>query len=117
MNTNSMFGFLDVIVICAGAYMLYGWYLLVFRNEIKEGLVVSKASGGRKCKDIEGFKRVMGPKLLLLAIVAILQGGLSLLSSYVLPIPRALYWILYFLFFAVLIWFVVTSRKAEKEFF
>ena len=117
MNTNSMMGLLDVIVICAGAYLFYGWYLLMFRNEIKEGLVISKASSAKKCKDIEGYKRLMGPKLLIFALVAVGQGAVSLINTYVTPVPAPVFWTVYALFFVVLIWFVMGSRKAEKEYF
>ena len=112
-----MMGFLDIIVVGAGAYLLYGYYLLMFRGEIKEGLVVSKATNAKKCKDKEGFKAYMGPRLLALGIAAIISGGLGLYQNYVQPVPPALYWAFYALFFAVLIWFGVSSRKAEKMFF
>ena len=117
MDTNSMMGFLDVIVVLAGAYLLYGWYLLVFQNEIKEGLVISKNTNPKKCKDLEGFKKTMGPKLLVFGLIAVAQGGIGLFNSYVHPLPSFVYWIFYALFFVALIWYVITARKAEKEFF
>ena len=112
-----MMGFLDIIVVAAGAYLLYGWYLLVFRNEIKEGLLISKNTDAKKCKDIEGFKAYMGPRALALAISAVISGGMGLYQTYVRPIPTAVYWVFYVLFFAILIVFGMAARKAEKTFF
>jgi len=117
MNTNSMFSFLDVIVIGAGIYILYGWYVLVKNNEIKQGLIVSKATDPSKCKDIEGFKKYIGPRLLIFALCAILSGGFGLLQTYVVSMPGVVYWVFYFLFLAVVIWFGVAAKKAEKRFF
>ena len=112
-----MFTLLDFIVVGAGVYILYGWYVLMFKNEIKQGLIVSKAQDPSKCKDVEGFKKYIGPRLLIFGISAILSGGLGLFQAYVTKVPQAVYWVFYFIFLAVVIWFGFASKKAEKMFF
>ncbi len=114
---NSATGLMDLIVIAAGAYMLYGYYLLMTKNEVKEGIMISKAASGKKCKDIEGFKKEMGPKVLLFAVTAILNGCIGLISDYTGWIPAQVFWAVYVLFFVVLIWFVMQARKIEKKYY
>ena len=108
---------LDIIVLGAGLYMLYGYYLLVAKNEIKEGLLLPKGMDAKKCKDLEGYKKYMGIRILILGIMAVCSGGLGLYQSYVSRVPAVLFWTFYFLFIAVMVWFVVGSKKAEKMFF
>ncbi len=114
---GSATGIMDLIVIAAGAYMLYGYYLLMTKNEIKEGIMISRASSGKKCKDLEGFKQEMGPKVLIFSIIAILNGIVGMLSDFTELIPSVVFWAFYIIFFVVLIWFVLQARKLEKKYF
>ena len=117
MNSNSMMGLLDIIVIGAGCYVLYGCYLLMAKNEIKSGLIISKGVNPDKCKDIEGFKKTMGPKTILFGLLAVISGGIGLYQDYVKPVPAPLYWTFYILFIVVLVWYAISCRSAEKKFF
>ncbi|MBO7709926.1 MAG: hypothetical protein J6S83_05625 [Lachnospiraceae bacterium] len=117
MDTTSMMGLMDLIVVGAGVYVIYGWYMLVFKNEIKQGLVISKAQDPKKCKDLEGFKSYIGPRLLIFGLAAVLSGGVGLFQSYVAPLPGIVYWIFYMIFVAVIVWFTVCTRKAGRIFF
>ena len=42
-----MFGIMDIIIIAAGAYILYAWYLLMYRGEIREGVLVPQGMAKR----------------------------------------------------------------------
>ena len=117
MDTASAFSLLDIIVVGAGLYMLYAYYILMTKNELKEGVLVSKNMGSKKCKDIEGYKKFMGIPILVTALMAIVSGGIGLYQNYVARVPALLYWTFYFCFIAVLVWFVVCTKKAEKRFF
>lgn len=117
MDTSSMMGLMDLIVVAAGAYVLYGWYMLAFKGEIKQGLVISKARDPKKIKDLDGFRKYMGPRLLVFGIAAVVSGGLGLFQNYVSPVAAPVYWVFYFIFVAVIIWYAVCSRKADKMFF
>lgn len=116
MDTNSMFALMDIIVLGCGAYILYAYYLLMAKNEIKQGVLVPQKTDVKKCRDMEGYKKFIGPKLLLFGISACISGGLGLYQDYVAPVNTYLYFGLFVLFFAVMIWFLVSTKKAEKLF-
>ena len=111
-----MFGIMDIIIIAAGAYILYAWYLLMYRGEIREGVLVPQGMA-KRCKDLDGYRKYIGPKVLVFGLIALVSGGVNLYSDYVSPIPTAVYLIVTALFFAVLIWFILQIKKAQKEFF
>ena len=116
MNTNSIFGLMDILHIGAGLYIVYAWYLLKFRGEIKEGVLVPQGWASR-CKDLDGYRNFIGNKLLALAVVAFLSGGVCLYSDYVKPVPASIYLGVTALFFIVLIWFITQTKKAQTLFF
>ena len=45
---------LDIIFVGAGVYMLYAWFLLTTKGEIKQEVLMSKDINLKKCKDLEG---------------------------------------------------------------
>lgn len=114
MDTNSMFALMDIIVLGCGAYILYAYYLLIAKNTIKQGVLVSQKTDPNKCKDFEAYKRFMGPKVLLFGLSACLSGGLGLYQDYVAPINGYLYMAFYVLFFVIMVWFLMATKKAEK---
>ncbi len=116
MDTAQMFGIVDLFMTGAGIYLLFSWYQLQFRNEIREGVLVQQGMA-KKCKDIEGYKKYIGPKLLLFALCAIAAGGMGLYSDYVRPINTIFYLSLTVVFFIVLVLFVRYSKKAIEMFF
>ncbi len=117
MSTSSTFGIMDIIILLGGLFMLYSYYLLMAKNEIKAGVLISQNSANKKCKDLEGFKREIGPKLLIFSVAAVIDGIVGLLGDYVMTVPSVLYWTCYILFFVVLIWYVIASRKIERKYF
>lgn len=116
MNTNQMFAIMDFIMVGAGAYLLFAWYLLQFKNEIREGVLVQPGMA-RKCKDVEGYKKYIAPKLLLFALCAVASGAIGLYSDYVKPINSIVYLGFTGIFFVVLVLFVVFTKKAQEMFF
>ena len=116
MNTNQMFTIMDFIMLGAGVYLLFSWYLLQFKNEIREGVLVQSGMA-RKCKDLEGYKRYIAPKLLIFALCAIASGALGLYSDYVRPVNSIFFLGCTVFFFIVLILFVRYTRKAQEMFF
>ena len=114
MDTRTAFGLMDVIVFGGGLYLLYAWYLLAFKGELKEGVLLPKDYDLRKIRDAEGYKKMMNMPTLFLAVSATLSGGLALYRDYFGGIPEALYWTVYGLFFVALIVFIVFSRKGQK---
>ncbi|MDD2958138.1 MAG: hypothetical protein PHE06_08445 [Lachnospiraceae bacterium] len=116
MDTNSVFGLMDVIVFGCGLYIIYVYYLLMAKNEIKKGVLVPQNTEPKKCKDLEGYKKFMGPRTLIFGIVATLSGGLGLYQDFVGPIDSRLYLAFVVLFIVVIIWFIMAVKKAEKLF-
>ena len=116
MNTNSMFAIMDFVMVGAGLYLLYAWFLLQFKNEIREGVLV-QAGNAKRCKDIEGYRKYVAPKLLLFALCALASGGIGLYSDFVRPINSYVYLGFTALFFVVLVIFVRYIKKAQEMFF
>ena len=91
---------MDILIIGAGLYIVYAWYLLKFKGEIKDG-----------------YRNFISNKLLALALVAFMSGGVCLYSDYVKPVPASIYLGVTALFFIVLIWFITQTKKAQNLFF
>ena len=113
---DNIWSMMDIIFVGAGAYMLYAWILMKKTGEIKTSLLLSKEVDIRKCKDLEGYKNFMAPKMLVFGITALVYGGYGLVNSYVFSMPMPVYWAVMAGFFAVLVWFSVQSRKSVEMF-
>lgn len=111
---DSIWSFMDIIFVGAGVYMLYGWYLMKTTGEIKTALLLNKNIELRKCKDLEGYKHFVAPKMVIFAAAAILYGGFGLVNAYVYPMPTVVYFLVMILFFAVLVWYAVQTRKGVQ---
>ena len=108
---------MDVLILASGAYILYAWYLLAFKNEAKEGVIIPKDVNIKKCRDFEAFKRYLAPRTLIFGLAAVASGGIGLYQDYVRPIPSVIYWVLYLVFFAAVVWYILAAKKAMKEYF
>lgn len=113
---DNIWSMMDIIFAGAGVYMLYAWILMKKTGEIKTSLLLSKEVDIRKCKDLEGYKNFMAPKMLVFGITALVYGGYGLVNSYVFSMPMPVYWAVMAGFFAVLVWFSVQSRKSVELF-
>lgn len=113
---DNIWSMMDIIFAGSGAYMLYAWILMKKTGEIKTSLLLSKEVDIRKCKDLEGYKNFMAPKMLVFGITALVYGGYGLVNSYVFSMPMPVYWAVMAGFFAVLVWFSVQSRKSVEMF-
>ena len=40
MGTGQVFSLVDILIVGSGIYLLYCWYLLVFRDTVKEGILI-----------------------------------------------------------------------------
>ena len=116
MDTNSMFGFMDIIVMGCGAYGIYSWYLLVKKLEIKKTFLIGGTAMPEDCKDVQGFADFIGTKLLIFSTVMVVFGGISAINDYVQSIGFVM-WVLMAMFFAVLVWYCIQLRKADQMFF
>ena len=113
---NSIWSILDVIFVGAGIYVLYAWVMMKTKGEIITSILMSKDVELRKCKDLEGYKAYISPKMLILGISALIYGTAGLVNTYVTPLPGVAYGIVMVLFLAVLIWFALAARKGVEKF-
>ena len=107
---------MDLLFAGAGLYALYAYYLLKTKGEITTSILMSKDVDIRKCKDIEGYKVFVAPKILIFGAAALLYGILGLVNSYVSPVPGVLYTAAMVLFFVILIWFAFQTKKGVQMF-
>lgn len=116
MGTGQVFSLVDILIVGSGIYLLYCWYLLVFRNTVKEGILIPPNSV-KKCRDMEGYKKFMGIRLLIFALSAVLSGAVGLYSDYVKLMNSMQYLIITGIFFMILIWFTTQIKRGEREYF
>lgn len=112
---NSMYLLLDILVLGAGAYILYAYFLMTKKGEIKENILMPKEVTMSQCKDKEGYVKYVAPKLLMFGIGAVICGVLGFINDY----GQALgnwYMGVTVLFLVLLIWFAIGTRKAIKMF-
>lgn len=113
---NSIWSILDIIFIGAGFYVLYAMFVMNKTGEIKTSVLLSKDTDIRKCKDIEGYKKYVSPKMIAFGIGSILYGAAGLVNTYVYTLPTLIYMAVMIVFFAVLIWYALATRKAAQIF-
>ena len=85
--------------------------------EVGKDSVLVQAGNAKRCKDIEGYRKYVAPKLLLFALCALASGGIGLYSDFVRPINSYVYLGFTALFFVVLVIFVRYIKKAQEMFF
>ena len=113
---GAFYGLMDVIVVGCGVYLLYAYYLLTVKHEIKQGVLISQKTDPKKCKDFVAYEKYISPKLLLLGIAALISGGIGLYQDYVAPVSNYIYGAFFVLFFVIMAWYIVAMRNAEKRF-
>lgn len=117
MDTTSMFGFMDIIVIFGGLYVLYSYYLLMVKGDMRPGLIIPKDMDPKKCSDPAGFKKAIGTPTLLFGIFTLLTGCVGAYQDYIGALPGPIYWILFGLFFVVVIAYGYINKKATDKYF
>ena len=86
------------------------------KGELKEGILISKTTNPKKCKDLDGYRKFIGLRMLLFGISASCSGVIGLYQDYVGRVNSIIYAGGYVFFFAAMIWFLLGVRKAEKVF-
>ncbi len=115
-DLNGIWSFMDIIFAGAGVYGLYSAILLKTTGEIKTAFLMNKDVDLKKCRDLEGYKAYVFPRLIVFGAVALLYGGFGLVNTYVMPMPTFLYYFMMVLFFCVLVWFAIQTRNALNKF-
>lgn len=112
---SSMFLLIDILITGYGIYALYAYFLMISKGEIKENILLSKTVSFKKCKDPDGYKQYIAPKLLIFGIGTLICGVLGFVNDYM-GILGNLYLIVMGLFCVLLVWFVTVTKKSVKRF-
>lgn len=115
MQMDSMFLLIDILVSGYGIYTLYAYFLLVTKGEIKENILFSKSVSFHKCKDKEGYKKYIAPKILIFGIGTLICGVLGFINDYT-GILGSWYLAVTVLFLILLAWYVTMTKKGVKRF-
>ena len=122
MNNNSMFLMLDLIALACGVYCFYTWIRLTVTKQLfKNGLLIPKELEPEDCIDPEEYIRYISPRLMALAIATTAYGLIQTLDSagviYIPFLHGATIFIPLAVVLAVLVWYAIGNRKANKEYF
>ena len=125
---DSSYSFLlDLITALAGAYVFYVWYRLkkeggLFDNQ----LLIPKGSKASECLDEPGYIRYISPRLLVLAMVCLVSGGISavddqtgFLAQLFPQVEKISFYVNVageMLAFAVLVWYAICWSKSRKAY-
>lgn len=116
MNTNSVFSFMDILVVACGVYVIYLYIEMTTKGKIRENMLLPKGINIKKCKDAAGFIHYIGIRQLILGIAALLCGATGLLQDYTGYVSAPVYWVSLALFFACAVWYTMAMKKALKRF-
>jgi len=111
-----MWSLMDIIFLGVGGYLIYAWYLMQTTGEIKKNLLMDEKVELRRCKDLEGYKRFIGPKMLIFGVICLLHGALGLVNTYVVLLPSAVYIANMVIFLIALVWYAMQTKKGLRLF-
>lgn len=112
---DSMYSLIDIIVLGAGLYLLYAWYLLKYKGEIRESVLLPKGIEAKKCKDLDGYAADVSPKVLVYGLVTAGCGALGIVDTQW-GFLGNYYLIIIGIFLVVTVWYTVQSKKAVKKY-
>lgn len=112
---DSAYSFIDIIIILSGFYILYIYYLLKVKGEIKETLLLPKDTPIKKCKDKNAYISEMAPKVLVYGIIVVICGLLGLSESQMQLLGKW-YLLVLVVFLCATIWFAGQTKKAVKKY-
>lgn len=84
---NSTFGFMDLIIVVSGAYLIYAAVQMKRTGEIAGSVIIGKGYDVKKAKDPQGFIDYMYLKSILMGVCVILSGGLDYINLQYWDIP------------------------------
>ena len=108
---DSMFSLMDLIILGSGAYIIYCYYLLKFKGEIKEGLLLPKGTNVKKCTDKAAYSKEVENKILLYGIAVLICGGFGVLETQT-GLLGKWYLVVIAVFLVVTVWFAMVVKKS-----
>lgn len=110
-----MFSLVDLIILGSGAYIIYCYYLLKFKGEIKEGLLLPKGTNVKKCTDKAAYIKEVENKILLYGIAVLICGGFGVLETQT-GLLGKWYLVVIAVFLAVTVWFAMIVKKSGEKY-
>ena len=108
--------FFGIFSMGCGIYCLYSFYMLKFKNQIANKILLPNDIDVKKCKDVEGYCKEAGFPLLLLGAVTTLYGASDIYHTRM-GGSDILFLIMMAVLFITLVVFVVLIRKINKKYF
>lgn len=105
---------IDLIIFACGVYLLYCVVKIKTVGEISP-VLLGKNLDIRRCKDVEGYKKFLFSRALVLSIATIIYGGLGLINTYLMDVSIA-YYIWVAVMVVVLIWYFKQSKKGVQKY-
>lgn len=112
---GNMYLLVDVLFVGCGIYVLYAFYLMKAKGEVKENVLMSKEVSIKSCKDKAAYIAYMAPKLLIFGVVLVIVGAVGFADDYFKFLGMGIL-IVQALGLGVIIYFAVVSRKSVKMF-
>ncbi|EET59385.1 hypothetical protein BRYFOR_08699 [Marvinbryantia formatexigens DSM 14469] len=112
---DSMFSLMDIVIAVCGVYILYVWYLLKYKGEIKENILLPKDVQVKHCKDKPAYVAEMSPKVLIYGCVVTVCGFIGVAED-VFHILGNTYMLVLTIFLLATVWFVMQARGALKKY-
>ena len=84
-NTDSIWGFIGIVVFACGIYALYSYVKMKKDGEINASILLGKEYMYKKCKNKEEYIHKVGPALLVFALVSLIYGALDIIHCYLYP--------------------------------
>lgn len=81
------FGFMDILIMFSGAYLIYAAVQMKRTGEISSA-IVGKGCDLKKAKDPKGYIEYMYPKSIIMGAIVILSGGADYLNSKYWNVPN-----------------------------
>lgn len=84
---GSTFGFMDILIILSGAYLVYSSVQMKRTGEVSS-LIVGKGYDPKKAKDLKGYIEYMYLKSIIMGVVVMAGGGMNYLNDSYWNIPN-----------------------------
>lgn len=108
--------FFGIVGLAAGCYCFYAYYQMRAKGEINQSIFLPKGVELKKCTDPAGYIKDTALPTLVMAAVLVLYGALEMVNTYVADIGNGIFAAI-LVVCAVLIWFAVAVRKANKKYY
>ncbi|MCD8248902.1 MAG: hypothetical protein LUC60_03465 [Lachnospiraceae bacterium] len=113
---DTMWSFMDILILACGVYALYSAYVLKAQGKIVQTFLLAKDTKPESCKDLPAYASEMSPRLSAMGGVMVAYGVVSLINTYLVEV-NSLYWVLMIVMFGCLVWYAIMAKRASAKYF